>query len=50
MKEKVLKMVAKTVERAAEAGAQTTSFILLHQPKTPAMLKKVENAKGKEVK
>jgi cyclic lactone autoinducer peptide len=49
MKEKLLKMVAKTAERAAEAGAQTTSFLFLHQPKTPAMLKKSEKTENKEV-
>ena len=49
MKNKLLKIIAKTAEQAAEISCETTSIAFMHQPKTPKMLKKTEDNKSKEV-
>ncbi len=43
MKDKVKKIIKKSIEAAAEASSQTTSVFMFYQPKTPSSLLKKKN-------
>ena len=49
MKNKVLKIIARTAEQMAELSCESTSIFAMYQPKTPEMLKKSEPGKSEEV-